>query len=106
MLNFAAQMSPHRPAHPALSSTESLPYRALLCVGQRRKFSTLSRQVMNPPGDRPEAGNLANTAPLPRDRDRQRRGKTGMSSRPEARPVTATARHPHRQTEASFQGVG
>ena len=52
----------------------------------------ISRQVMNPPGDRPEARNLSNSSPLQRDRDRQRRGKTGMSSRPEARPVTATAR--------------
>lgn len=33
----------------------------------------ISRQVMNPPGDEPEAGNLANTAPLQPDHDGQRR---------------------------------
>jgi hypothetical protein len=54
-------------------------------------FSTPSRQVMNPPGDRPEAGNLANTAPRQSDHDDARRGLSGMTAWSEARPVTATA---------------
>ena len=48
------------------------------------------RQVMNPPAQA-EAGNLANTAPRQSEHDDARRGMTGTSSCPEARPVTATA---------------
>lgn len=55
-----------------------------------RAPSTHSRQVMNPPGDEPEARNLVNTAPRPPDHDGACRGKTGVSSWSEARPVTAT----------------
>lgn len=53
--------------------------------------TTHSRQVMNPPGDEPEAGNLANAAPRSPEHDGACREKTGTSSCPEARPVTATA---------------
>lgn len=52
---------------------------------------TQSRQVVNPPADEAEAGNLANTAPRQSEHDDARRGETGMSSCPEARPVIATA---------------
>jgi hypothetical protein len=56
--------------------------------------TTTSREVMNPPADEAEAGNLANTAPRQPEHDGACRGETGMSSCPEARPVTATARSP------------
>ncbi len=53
---------------------------------------TISRQVMNPPADEAEAGNLANTAPRQSDSHDARRGETELSCEPEARPVTLTAR--------------
>lgn len=52
---------------------------------------TTSRPVMNSPADEAEARDRDNAAPLQADRDAQCRGLTGTSSRPEARPVTATA---------------
>jgi hypothetical protein len=58
------------------------------------ELPTHSRQVMNPPADEAEAGNLANTAPRQPDHDGACRGETGTSSWPEARPVTATAQSP------------
>lgn len=48
------------------------------------------RQVMNPPADKAEAGNLVNAAPRQAEHDAPCRGETGASSCPEARPVTAT----------------
>lgn len=57
-------------------------------------MNTISRQVMNPPADEAEAGNLANTAPRPSDSHDARRGETELSCEPEARPVTLTAQHP------------
>jgi len=56
--------------------------------------TTKSREVMNPPADEAEAGNLANAAPRQPEHDGACRGETGMSSCPEARPVTATAQSP------------
>ena len=52
-----------------------------------------SRQVMNPPADEAEAGNLANTAPRQSDSHDARRGETELSCESEARPVTLTARY-------------
>lgn len=52
---------------------------------------TISRQVMNPPADEAEAGNLANTAPRQSDSHDPRRGETELSCESEARPVTLTA---------------
>ena len=54
------------------------------------KITKASRPVMNPPADEAEARNRANTAPLQPDSDGQRRGVSGLTSEPEARPVTPT----------------
>jgi hypothetical protein len=61
------------------------------CVDCGWLEETQRRQVMNPPADEAEAGNLVHAAPLSSDSDDQRRGLSGMTSEPEARPVTATA---------------
>jgi hypothetical protein len=58
-------------------------------------LNTTSRPVMNPPAQA-EAGNRVHAAPGQADRDAARRGKTGPSSRTEARPVMPTA---HRDDE-------
>lgn len=50
----------------------------------------ISRPVMNPPADDAEARNRVHAAPPQADSDAGRRGKTGASSEPESRPVTAT----------------
>jgi len=54
----------------------------------------VSRPVMNPPADEAEAGNRIHAAPGQADRDAACRGQTGLSSRPEARPVMPTAQNP------------
>ena len=57
-------------------------------------MNTNSRPVMNPPVCEAEAGNRVNAAPGQADRDAARRGVSGPTSRPEARPVMPTARRP------------
>ncbi len=53
-------------------------------------FDTNSPPVMNPPADEAEAGNRVHGAPGQADRDAPSRGVSGLTSRPEARPVTTT----------------
>lgn len=55
------------------------------------RIDTTSRPVMNPPADKAEARNRANTAPRQADSAAVGRGMAGPLTEPEARPVTPTA---------------
>ena len=65
------------------------------CPHCREYVNPARRQVMNPPA-RAEAGNLANTAPLPADHEAQRRGLDKRVFVAGGRqPITATAERSH-----------
>lgn len=62
----------------------------ILSAARRRDLNTYSPQVMNPPADEAEAGNLVHGAPRQADPAAPGRGKSGLTSGSEARPVTPT----------------